>query len=185
MKLKKICCIAFLGLTGINLLLTLFYDLRFDSVALSRVRVRNHQAAIIWYEVSENIDLSAFPEHTDILLTGEIKNDNYEVDYMLIYPNVCSEQPCMLIGDDPQDAAPSAYWAAKISGGEVTEAWYSKKPLPEEAIRPYEGAQQADQVEFVTLFTSPRKFLQQPWYYDLELIGYYKKSLFTFVLPMQ
>ena len=176
MKRRKILLALLLMMGIVNILLTGLYYLRFDSQQLSRIRTRNYQATIIQYEISEHIDKLDFPELTNIIITGEIKNDFCEVDYMVVYPNSYSDKELWLIGDDQYASDSSAYWAARISNGVVSEAWYAKEPLQEEEIHSYTVDEQIERVEFVTLLTDPQKFLRQPWYYDMELIGYYQSE---------
>lgn len=176
-KPVRIISVVVFVLLGLYIFLTGVYNLRFQSgYDSSRVRIQDFNAANIQHTLSEYVDILNIPKDAEIIITGEVKKDKYgDLVYILAYANSIVPQNTMLSGNVDKKLKPTAYWAAKISNGIVTEAWYAVRPILNEEIHPYTDAEQLKKVEFVTLLTAPSKFIRQPWLYDRDLIGYSDK----------
>ena len=169
-----------IGLIVIYLFFTGGNYLRYSSYSISKVQGRNYDALCIQSKVNEHLAALNLPKAVDTIVTGEIRTDytkNDYTDYMLAYPNELLHDETLLIGTEQDLSEPTAYWAARITNGVVSEAWYAVRPIQTDEIRQYDEKEQRERVEFVTLLTAPRKFFRQGWFYDYNLIGYSNKII--------
>lgn len=114
-------------------------------------------------------DTNIVPEEADTLLFGEC----YHSDNVLVYSNEYFSADTVICSssiDEQRDY--NRYWAVRIVGGDVTEAWYSKKKLNESDLRPYTDKERRDKMTFIAPLLSPARFHKYGWVDDGEIIGY-------------
>ena len=177
MKKKKIICVILLSAAIIWLLLDGIFYLNYGNTRSSTIHARNSDATVVQFELTDHIQELNIPKDSDAVIKGEIVNSGQTLHYLRVCQNDYLKED-LLLADGSYSPENLFYFAARISGGAVTEAWYSSKPLSEQDLRPLTFEEQTEQFRFVTLLTNPGLFLQSKgWYASGDLIGYSNKVI--------
>ena len=179
--MRKKIAVGIISIWMLYNLVALFYYLDFNRYATSLVRGRNYSADSIAYQLLTHLDSLNLPPNTDIILHGEVDNWGGQIEKMIVYPNAFLNQSLLLIDEPSTQNTALFYWAASISNGTLAELWCSETPLQEEDLHEYTASEQFEQIEFLTLYTHPKKFLKYSWCNETELIGYYHSAYRNFV----
>lgn len=175
MNKKKTALIIFLSFAGIWILLDVFFFICFNNRRISYIQLQNYMATGVQGEVTYHLQELNIPKNSDAIINGEIRFEGHSriVSYLLVYQNEYLKEDFLITSNQNYDNETRCYWAAKISNNEVTEAWYSIRPLSEKDIRPLSFDEQKEQFKFATILTNPKRFLRaKGWYSSEELIGY-------------
>ncbi len=179
--MRKKIVVGIISIWMLYNLVALFYYLDFNRYATSLVRGRNDSTDSIAYQLLTHLDSLNLPPNKDIILYGEVESWGGQVEKMIVYPNAFLNQSFLLVDKSSSQSTSLYYWAASISNGTLAELWSSKTPLQEDDLHKYTGLEQFEQIEFLTLYTHPIKFLKYSWWNDTELIGYYNSAYRKFV----
>lgn len=171
-KIIKAIAVIILGLLLGYLLFvsaaTGFFYLDVNNIERTRLGQVNYGAEEIGNTIYRYLkDTDIVPEETDTVLFGEC----YLTTHVLAYSNEYFSDDTVIRSGAGQHGY-NRYWAVKIVGGNVTEAWYSRKKLNESDLRPYTDEERREKMTFIAPLLSPARFRKYGWVDDGEIIGY-------------